>query len=297
VKFYGSGHVVAHNRVENFHDGIDHATYGMPEGYPELDRNRAPVSNDIYQNDISNAHDNCIEADGGISNIRVFRNRCTNTAAGSFSTQPALGGPIYFVRNVVYHSPETGPITLPNNSAGVVFYNNTFIANVTPNTPAANLHFRNNLIVATTSQRPVLAIRTYTAYSSLDYNGYALPSGLEKAFAWTAPGEGVSAVYDPKALVERTAASLGVFRKATGQERNGRVLDAGSLFEHLTLPGPDDPYKVYARDAARYSLKKGSGAIDRGTHLPTLTDGYTGRAPDLGAVEFGQPEPRYGPRI
>ena len=32
VAIYGSGHVVAYNRVTNFHDGIDHATYGMPDG-------------------------------------------------------------------------------------------------------------------------------------------------------------------------------------------------------------------------------------------------------------------------
>ena len=31
VAIYGSGHVVAYNRVTNFHDGIDHATYGMPD--------------------------------------------------------------------------------------------------------------------------------------------------------------------------------------------------------------------------------------------------------------------------
>ena len=35
VKIYGSGHVIAHNRVENFHDGIDHATYGDPDGWPD----------------------------------------------------------------------------------------------------------------------------------------------------------------------------------------------------------------------------------------------------------------------
>jgi len=30
--------------------------------------------------------------------------------------------------------------------------------------------------------------------------------------------------------------------------------------------------------------------------LPTITDGFTGRAPDLGALEAGQPLPHYGPR-
>jgi len=35
VKVYGSGHVIAHNEVAHFHDGIDHATYGNPDLGPD----------------------------------------------------------------------------------------------------------------------------------------------------------------------------------------------------------------------------------------------------------------------
>jgi hypothetical protein len=31
--------------------------------------------------------------------------------------------------------------------------------------------------------------------------------------------------------------------------------------------------------------------------IPNVTDGYTGKAPDLGAYEFGAPVPHYGPRM
>ncbi len=30
--------------------------------------------------------------------------------------------------------------------------------------------------------------------------------------------------------------------------------------------------------------------------LPNVTDGFTGEAPDLGALELGQPVPHYGTR-
>jgi hypothetical protein len=43
-------------------------------------------------------------------------------------------------------------------------------------------------------------------------------------------------------------------------------------------------------------LKKGAAAIDAGTPLPNITDGFLGRAPDLGAYEYGAPVPHYGPR-
>jgi hypothetical protein len=45
-----------------------------------------------------------------------------------------------------------------------------------------------------------------------------------------------------------------------------------------------------------FRLKPGSSAIDRGVALPNITDGFTGKAPDLGALELGQPLPTYGPR-
>jgi hypothetical protein len=40
VKVYGSGHVVAYNSIANFHDGVDVATYGNPDGSPRPIRDR-----------------------------------------------------------------------------------------------------------------------------------------------------------------------------------------------------------------------------------------------------------------
>jgi hypothetical protein len=80
IKIAGSGHVICHNYVANFHDGIDHATYGVPDGYPPyshpdeypleevLEQDRLFASIDIYNNLIINMHDNFIEADGAMYN-------------------------------------------------------------------------------------------------------------------------------------------------------------------------------------------------------------------------------------
>jgi glyoxylase-like metal-dependent hydrolase (beta-lactamase superfamily II) len=43
-------------------------------------------------------------------------------------------------------------------------------------------------------------------------------------------------------------------------------------------------------------LKPASVAVDAGTVIPTITDGFSGRAPDLGAYELNKPLPVYGPR-
>jgi len=55
VKVYGQGHVVAHNFFAHWHDGVDVATYGDPDGAPDAIPDRLPVSIDFYGNDIFNA--------------------------------------------------------------------------------------------------------------------------------------------------------------------------------------------------------------------------------------------------
>ena len=45
-----------------------------------------------------------------------------------------------------------------------------------------------------------------------------------------------------------------------------------------------------------HDTRPGCNAIDTGAVLQNITDGFTGRAPDLGAYEYGVPLPHYGPR-
>ena len=53
---------------------------------------------------------------------------------------------------------------------------------------------------------------------------------------------------------------------------------------------------VHDADDLDFRLRAGSAAVDRGMVLPTVTDGFTGTAPDLGALEVGIAAPHYGPR-
>ena len=143
VKVYGQGHVVANNYLANWHDGIDISTYGTPSTDPD----RIPNAIDIYGNDLYGMADNCIEADGGAQNIRVFRNRCFNTVGGAFSVQPSFGGPVYIYRNLSYAGTTGGPLKLIDTPAGIYIYQNTFVGQGALLRLAANLHVRNNLFV------------------------------------------------------------------------------------------------------------------------------------------------------
>ncbi len=53
---------------------------------------------------------------------------------------------------------------------------------------------------------------------------------------------------------------------------------------------------LYKAEDFDYRLKPDSAALDRGVVLPNVTDGFAGKAPDLGALELGQSPPHYGPR-
>jgi hypothetical protein len=62
------------------------------------------------------------------------------------------------------------------------------------------------------------------------------------------------------------------------------------------LPDKSQPQHLYVPEDFDFRLRPGSPAIDAGVQLPTITDGFTGKAPDLGAYELGKPVPHYGPR-
>ena len=309
IKIYGQGHVVAYNYVANWHDGIDIATYGDPDGTPNALANRArqtglpvspelrdrlPVSIDFYNNDIYNMADNCIEADGGAHNIRVFRNRCFSSAGGGLSAQPTFGGPLYFFQNLVYDTTTGGPLKLIDTPAGVLVYQNTFIGQGRLMGPASNVHFLNNLILGDGWADPVLNLRTFTNYSSSDYNGFRANPGVEDAFEWNSPRLDVPADFRGQ-LVTRHFKSLGEYRQATEQERHSVVIDY-DVFVNAKVPDKSDPQRLYSPEEFDFRLKPGSAAVDSGTVIPSINDDFTGRAPDLGAYELGRPLPHYGPR-
>ncbi len=95
--------------------------------------------------------------------------------------------------------------------------------------------------------------------------------------------------------MQRRFGSLQSYRDATKQEQHSVVVDY-DVFTRVPKPDPSDPQRVYTPDGFDFSLRAGSKAVDAGIELPTITDGFTGKAPDLGAFEFGRAAFHYGPR-
>jgi hypothetical protein len=57
---------------------------------------------------MTNFHDNAVEADGGMHNVRIMRNMMLNSASHPFCNQPDLGGP-----DPVWVCEESGDVIAP----------------------------------------------------------------------------------------------------------------------------------------------------------------------------------------
>ncbi len=312
VTVAGQVHVVCHNRVENFWDGICTDQAGS-RALPE--KQGGPHANiDFYNNYICNVYDNPFETDTGAHNIRVMRNLCLNSGHAALSSQPVYGGPAYFIRNIVYHAPDRGAIKMYDRPAGVIFYHNTLCSEVYAGQPSANLngregvsnlHFRNNLMLGENpdSMRNyrtgkdfggIYFVDTYTSYTTSDYNGFRPNEGFDAQFMWLSPAGGAVRDYkNPREV--HSFKTLQQLCKALGQECHGILVDY-DIFQNVKKADLKDFSRVFTRDELDFRLRPNAPAVDAGCILPNVNDDFIGKAPDLGALELGQPLPIWGPR-
>jgi hypothetical protein len=318
VRVYGSGHVVAYNYVSDFHDGIDVETYGNPDGSdavkgpfypPRADWDKRPIAIDFYNNYLTNFHDNAIEIDGSMHNVRVMRNMMINSASHPFTNQPSLSGPIYWIRNIAYNAPF-GAARLTSGSAGVYFMNNTILTEFAASA-TNNLHLFNNLILGSNANPELLNITTYTNYNESDFNGFGAYPGQKNVVKWSSPQWGVAQHFDDLfdgitrrasgaagAMPIREYSTLQAYSADTKLDKNS-ITVGYDIFENVKRLNAKDVktvQNIYKAEDFDFRLKAGSAAVDKGMIIPQVTDGFTGAAPDLGALEVGQPAPHYGPR-
>ncbi|MCP3138185.1 right-handed parallel beta-helix repeat-containing protein [Pyxidicoccus xibeiensis] len=274
----GPGHVILHNRVNGFRDGIS-----LLEDDEAVDQ----FSIDILNNDLGGNGDDGIEADFCFHNCRIVRNRLTNNFI-ALSSQPGLGGPTWFIRNAVYN-PVHLAFKLYRGSAGDVLLHNTVVKNgdalgIYAGRPVSRLYSRNNLFIggpggsfngySSGSGRVLHLPDLVTAGSSMDFDGFGSTTGTFTG-SW-----GSTRFTDLASLRGNTS------------EKNAVLVGLGVFA--ATVAYPAAPMTLYASPDLR--LRAGSAAENVGQVLPGVTDGFSGGAPDLGAHEVGAALPVYGPR-
>ncbi|MEX2231374.1 MAG: right-handed parallel beta-helix repeat-containing protein [Cyclobacteriaceae bacterium] len=270
IEMTGPGNVICYNRVTGFRDCIS----TMEDSHVV---NQTSI--DIYNNDIYRGVDDAIEADFCFSNCRIYRNRITNCYVG-LSSQPGLGGPNYFVRNVMYNVIHAA-FKLKRLSQGDVALHNTVVkvgTGLGGNSAMDYAYFRNNLAIGGPT-------------GGVNWGDYG--AGNPYAADIISPGEHSSLDYDAVGVYGvEFIAKIGE-RSFSEVEKHGiPKIKMADTFMSTRFPNPPIP-EIEVQDLR---LKPGSAAIDAGVHIPNINDNFTGKAPDCGAYEQNQKMPHYGPR-
>lgn len=281
VQLAGPGNVIAFNRIVGFRDCIS-----FMEGGEAVDQ----FSTDVYGNDLSVCPDDGIEADFAMGNVRVYGNRITDSFMG-ISSQPNLGGPTYFMRNVMYRVLYQ-PFKLQRESTGDVILHNTSVKAgnafmVNTSAPIRRAWGRNNLFIGAPGEVFVVGADAYDAGSGRVAH---LPT-LQPDSSFDHDGFGAIGVGSFEGrLGDVSFASLEEMRANT-TEQNAIEVDLSVFAAEVVIP----PDAFEELEVPSLALAEGSAPVDAGVALVGINDGYTGDAPDLGAHEVGHELPVYGP--
>ncbi|MFC2076476.1 right-handed parallel beta-helix repeat-containing protein [candidate division KSB1 bacterium] len=274
IEITGPGNVICHNFVKGFRDCISTME----------DRSTAEqVCIDIYNNDVYVGGDDGIEADFCWNNCRIMRNRLTNCTTG-LSSQPGLGGPTYFIRNVMYNLIST-PYKLNRFSNGDVLLHNTVVKTGDAMTCRAsdtwsNAIFRNNLAIG--GSRP-------EGYRGGDGYAFLFP-GCDETVDFDYDAVGTHGTPFKARLRDIEMTSFEELRAKTSEKH--AVLVDMTIFDNVPFPNPPIP----EREPPDLRPLPGSAVVDAGLRLANINDGFLGKGPDIGAYEAGQEMPHYGPR-
>ncbi|AKT41236.1 chondroitinase-B domain-containing protein [Chondromyces crocatus] len=277
IALTGPGNVIAFNRVRGFRDCVS-----LLEGAEAVNQ----VSVDFYGNDLDVCADDAIEADFAMGNVRVYQNRITRSFMG-VSSQPSLGGPTYFLRNVMYGVVYQA-FKLQRSSVGDVGLHNTVIKSgdafsVNTGDVFSRALFRNNLFLGGPGA-------VYAGYDSGPGRVMQLPSAAASC-SFDFDGFGAIGAGSFSGRVGSTTFGSLAEMQARTTEVHGVEVDL-EAFE-ATIAYPADPFALPATPS--FALAASGGAVDVGAVLANVNDGFSGAAPDLGAVELGQEEAVYGP--
>jgi hypothetical protein len=274
----GPGHVIMNNRVSNFRDGIS-----LLEESEGVDQ----ISIDILNNDIRQNADDGVEADFCKHNCRIMRNRLTDNFI-ALSSQPGLGGPTYFIRNVAYNVAHVA-FKLYRTSYGDVLLHNTVVKSgdgfgVYAGVPVHRAYIANNLFIggpggtyggySNGSGRVIDFTYLNTADSSIDYQAYGTTASTFSGKIGTYSFSNVSQL------------------NANTPEKHSVQTDLSAFVGAVAYPAT--PMTIHAPVDLR--IQSGTAPVDKALPIANINDGYAGMAPDIGAYEAGATLPVYGPR-
>lgn len=282
VRLPGEGNCAFHNTLHAFGD-----TFAVNDGTMS-----AAVY--FYRNRITMTGDDACEGDYGTRNLAFYDNHVTNCAT-LLSLDPLWGGPLYCFRNIAVNTLR-GPFKFNSTQSGFMVYSNTIVRTDGQfgtgwiqfnNGSLRNWSCRNNILVYHGAGTALMALES-GGMDPIDFthNGW-YPDG---DVWWTNSGGSYLSL---AAAHDNLNATAPVFGTSTQRHDNDLLL-AREPFQTAIPLGADHLVEI----TALYVPALGAASLARnaGTAIPNVTDGYSGAAPDMGAIIAGRATPTWGAR-
>lgn len=288
INLPGYGNVGFNNTISGFGDTF---SYAQHVGSGTLTETRGVH---YYRNEIRNSLDDVIEVDHAQRNVSFYDNRAHNVSTCT-SLDPLYGGPFLYARNVCINPARVNLHKWNDINTGQFIYNNTFIIGTSaaggdpdvsawyqPNNGAQQAYgFRNNIVV-------------YRGGG----NTLWIESGGHSVVDWTHnswyPNREIQwgGLY---ANLAQTQSSLGnttpIFSGTSRRMENDNITVSNPWTSTITLGA-----NAFTEITASYIpiLAAGTSPKNSAAVIANITDGFTGAAPDRGAVISGRAIPSWG---
>ncbi len=258
-------HVIRYNTVfsdpqHEYNDIFGAGANFSTRGFPNRD-------SDIYGNLLSDCWDDAIESEGANQNVRIWGNYMKDSLVGVACASTSVG-PLYVWRNVYGASRVS-----PGGSGGAFLKTGDQLGG------GKIFAFHN------------------TVYQPGDESPDAKTGGAAVGLGW---GDPISNVTSRNNILEVTRQSI-----------RDRAHDPDADYDYDLLGAPVEAAAGQETHGVRgkphfesnFGLHNGRGefhltpqssGVDAGVVLPNFNDGFTGKAPDLGAAETGSPPLRFG---
>jgi hypothetical protein len=290
IRIPGFGNCAFNNTLKGFGDSM---SYSQSPGV----RPAQAVGVHFYRNDVLMGGDDGTEVDDGMRNVTFYDNRLRNTMT-FISLDPLYGGPFVAARNIAIN---IGRQTFKWNSqnSGMFVYNNTVVLTNVQRTDGGNAAWynsnngdqrsygvRNNVFVYQGGGAYTLYLSS-TGHDPVDFTHNSWYPN--RAFNW----ETVGSFANLAAAYAGLPSTTPVFSGITKRHEQDNITVINPWTTAITL-GPD--YHTEVTVAYTPALQRGTTPANSGVVIPNITDGFSGGAPDRGAIIDGRPIPQYGER-
>lgn len=283
-------------RVPGFGNAVFNNTlYGFGDTFA-VDNGVQCAGVHFYRNDIRMTGDDAFEGDYGFRNMTFYDNRVHN-AMTMTSFDPISGGPAFVFRNIAINLGRS-PYKFNNTNSGHFVYNNTIVRtngygsgsgwgwNQSNNGAQRAWGYRNNILIYRGTGN--LMAMEAGGQDPIDFTNNAWYPNAQ--VWWSSAGGSYSSVAAAYAGLPSTTP---VFGTSAQRHQNDVISESDPFSVDVTL---GSTYLTQIMTFYTPFLAAGTAPRSAGVAIPGITDGFSGSAPDMGAMITGIPAPTWGDR-